>query len=76
MERVRRNARKENTSFNSYVERILLQATGPAFPTLPEDFKVSEEILSLGRIPLSRPTGKKLQEDPKLSYLWEKYGDL
>jgi len=76
MDRIKRNARKESISFNSYVERILLQAAGPAFPTVPEGFTVSEDILSLGSIHLTRPTSEELEADPKLAYLWEKYGEL
>lgn len=78
MERVKRSARKEKSSFNSYVERVLDQATATAsaFPTLPPDFKVSEEICDLGKFNLAMPTAKELEADPKLAYLWEKYGKI
>ena len=78
MERVRRSARKEKSSFNSYVERVLDQATAQAsaFPTLPPDFKVSAEIRDLGRTKLKAPAAKELESDPKLAYLWEKYGNI
>lgn len=78
MERVKRSARKEKSSFNSYVERVLDQATATAsaFPTLPADFRVSEEIRDLGRFNLAKPTEKELEADPKLAYLWEKYGKI
>lgn len=74
MERVKRNARKEKRSFNSYVEHILDKATETAFPSLPPDFKVSEDILGLQCCGLEEPTAGMLAEDPKLAYLWEKYG--
>ena len=78
MERVRRSARKENSSFNSFVERILDQATADAsaFPTLPKDFKISDEIRNLGMFKLGTPTAEALETDPKLAYLWEKYGNV
>lgn len=74
MEQVKRSARKEKNSFNSYVERVLDQATGPDFPTLPPDFEVSDEIQELRRMQLAEPTAEQLEADPKLAYLWEKYG--
>lgn len=74
MERVKRSARKEKSSFNSYVERILNQATGPVFPVLPSDFEVSGEVRDLRRMKLEVPTAEQLEADPKLAYLWEKYG--
>lgn len=37
---------------------------------------ISEDILSLGSIHLTRPTSEELEADPKLAYLWEKYGEL
>ena len=49
MERVKRSARKEKCSFNSYVERILDRAVGPVFPTLPPEFQVSKEIRDFAR---------------------------
>ena len=76
MARVKRSARKEKCSFNSYIERILDQATTAlsAFPALPADFKVSDEIRDLAKFNLSAPTAAELEADPKLAYLWEKYG--
>ena len=76
MERVKRSARKEKCSFNSYVERILDQATGQDFPTLPPDFKLSDDIRALGRFEWKAPTAEELEADPKLAYLWEKYGNV
>lgn len=74
MERVRRNARKEKKSFNSYVERILEQATGPVFPVLPTDYEISEEIRKLGCLTAPEPSAEALAADPRLAWLWEKYG--
>ena len=78
MERVKRSARKEKSSFNSYVERVLDQATAEAsvFPTLPPEFKISDEIRDLGKFELVTPAAKDLEADPKLAYLWEKYGRI
>jgi hypothetical protein len=74
MERVRRRARKEKKSFNSYVEQLLERETMLHFPTLPENFSISEEILGLGQFRLEKPTEEELATDPKLACLWEKYG--
>ncbi|MBP5302296.1 MAG: toxin-antitoxin system HicB family antitoxin [Bacteroidales bacterium] len=74
MERVKRNARKQKCSFNSYVEQVLDQATEQSFPSLPEDFKVSEEVLGLCMMKSSKPSSEALAADPKLAYLWTKYG--
>ena len=78
MERVKRSARKEKSSFNSFVERVLDQATADAsaFPTLPKEFKISDEIRELGMFKLGTPTAEALEADPKLAYLWEKYGNV
>lgn len=78
MERVKRSARKEKSSFNSYVERVLEQATASAsaFPTLPRGFKISDEVRSMGKFKLGTPTAEALEADPKLAYLWEKYGNV
>lgn len=76
MARVKRSARKENCSFNSYVERILDQATGQEFPILPPDFELSDDIHALGRFECKAPTAQVLEADPKLAYLWEKYGNV
>jgi hypothetical protein len=76
MARVKRSARKEKCSFNSYVERILDQATGQEFPSLPPDFELSGEICALARFECKAPTARALETDPKLAYLWEKYGNV
>lgn len=75
MERVKRNARKQKCSFNSYVEKVLDQATEQSFPSLPEDFNVSEEVLGLCIMKSSKPSAEALAVDPKLAYLWTKYGN-
>lgn len=74
MERVKRTARKQNCSFNSYVERILDQATCPVLPILSPDTKVSDDIRALRRFECKAPSAGALESDPKLAYLWEKYG--
>ncbi len=75
MERVKRSAKRENRSFNSYVEYVLERATEPVFPTIGPDFKVSNEILALqGSVRFKHPSQKELDADPKLAYLVEKFG--
>ncbi len=73
MGRVKRAARRENRSVNSFIEHTLEKAIGPEFPKFPPDFKVSDKILALGGV-IAEPTKELLDADPKLSYLWEKYG--
>ena len=72
MARVKRKARQEGRSFNSYVESVLEKSTGIEWPTIPKDFKVSEEILSMAQC-ISTPSKEDLEADPKLAYLWNKY---
>ena len=73
--RVKRKAREEHRSFNSYVEHILDQATELEWPKLGPDFKISEEVLNLrAKEPWIRPSQEELDADPKLAYLVEKYG--
>ena len=74
MERVRRNARKQKCSFNSYVEQILDEATGQDFPSIPEDLRVSDEIIAMAGMLYDMPSEEALESDPKLAFLWEKYG--
>ena len=71
--RVKRASKRENRSVNSFIEHALEKATGLEFPKLPKDFKVSDEILSLGGT-IAVPTQEMLDKDAKLAYLWEKYG--
>ena len=74
MDRVKRRARKEKVSFNRYVEQLLERESRPSFPTLPPDFKVSEEIAGLALFDCGVPDAGEMASDPKLAYLWEKYG--
>lgn len=74
MDRVRRNARKQKCSFNSYVEQILDKATEPQFPSIPDDFQVGAEVAGMGRFNYVEPSADELNADPKLAYLWQKYG--
>ena len=74
-ERVKRNARREHRSFNSFVEHVLDKSTELVFPKISDDYEVSEEIRSLGAShPLLRPAQKELEADPKLAHLVDKYG--
>ena len=74
MERVKRHAKREHRSFNSFVENVLDRATEPVFPKLGPDFKVSDEILSLRATSFKRPPQEVIDADPKLSYLVKKFG--
>lgn len=74
MARVKRNAKKQHCSFNSYVERLLDRETELKYPQLPPDFQVSKDILALRCGTTEMPTEEALSSDPKLTYLWEKYG--
>ena len=75
VERVKRQARRENRSFNSYVEHTLDKSTELVFPKLkPEDFIISDEIKSLAAsVPPRKFTEEELANDPKLAYFVEKY---
>lgn len=42
----------------------------------PPDLEVSKEIRELSRFKLSAPSEEDLANDPKLAYLWEKYGKI
>lgn len=57
-----------NKTLNSHVESILLQAVSPEMPSIPADYQVSKETLSLcGFIP--KPSSEQLKNDPKLAYI-------
>ncbi len=71
--RVKRAAKRENRSVNSFIEQTLDKATGLEFPKLPPDFEVSDEILGLACLELPNPTQEELDNDPKYAYLYEKY---
>ena len=74
MERVKRHAKREHRSFNSFVENALDRATEPVFPKIGPDFKVSDEILSLRATSFKRPPQEVIDADPKLAYLVKKFG--
>lgn len=74
MARVKRSARREQCSFNSYIERVLDRVTTQEFPVLSKDFEVSAEIRNMQCASMSAPAAEQLAADPKLAYLWEKYG--
>ena len=74
MNRLRRNARKQKCSFNSYVEQILDQATKPSFPTIPDGYQAAHIIIGLSKFKYSDPSAEELAADAKLAYLWNKYG--
>ena len=69
MERAKRRAKQENLSFNAYIERLLEQDTRLEWPTLPADFKVSEEILGFQIDGWKEPSKEELEADPKLAYI-------
>ena len=74
-QRVKRNAKREHRSFNSYVEHVLDKETEIILPKLGPDFKISEEIKRLsGTMHLRKLSKEELDADPKLAYLVEKYG--
>ena len=75
MERVKRHAKREHRSFNSFVEYALDRATEPVFPKIGPDFKISDEIRSLqASVTFKHPSQEQLDADPKLAYLVKKYG--
>lgn len=73
--RLKRQAQRKHQSLNAYVEDILDRETRVEWPKIPKDYQISEEIKSMvGCIKLKEPSAEDLQKDPKLAYLWEKYG--
>ena len=76
MERVKRHAKREHRSFNSFVENALDRVTEPVFPKfIGPDYKISDEIRRFqGSVHFKRPTQEELDADPKLAYLVEKLG--
>lgn len=69
MERAKRRAKQENLSFNAYIERLLEQDSRLEWPTLPADFKVSEEILGFQIDGWKEPSKEELEADPKLAHI-------
>ena len=79
IDRLKRKARNNDISLNSYVERLLLKdAPGELeFSKMDPDEPILPRIMSLGRhgSPLSfKP--EELENDPRLDYLAHKYGLL
>ena len=69
MEKAKRRAKQENLSFNAYIERLLEQDSRLDWPTLPADFKVSEEILGFQIDGWKEPSKEELEADPKLAHI-------
>lgn len=69
MEKAKRRAKQENLSFNAYIERLLEQDSRLEWPTLPADFKVSEEILGFQIDGWKEPSKEELEADPKLAHI-------
>ena len=65
-ERLKRNAKREKRSLNSYITSILESATEPVFPLLdPADFEPDEDIRRLGQV-LGDIPPEKIESDPRL----------
>ena len=76
LERVKRSAKREHRSVNSFIENILDKATEPVFPKfIGPDYQISDEIKAFrGSVSFKHPTQEQLDADPKLAYLVKKYG--
>lgn len=77
LERIKWQAKKEQKSVNAFVEEILEEKVGTelVFPKLPQDFKVSEEILNMKCIPGDwKPSREELEADPRLAHIMEECG--
>jgi len=72
--KMKRKAKSKDLSLNAYAEELFERDTRFDSPILPEDIKISDEIRSMHCIHFTEPTAEELAEDPKLAYLWEKYG--
>lgn len=72
--RVKRQARKERRSFNSFVEHVLSQAVDWEWSVVDMTEPISEEIRSLCASGYTRPTPEELAADPKLASLVDKFG--
>ena len=72
--KMKRKAKSKNLSLNAYAEELFDRDTRLDWPILPEDFNISDEIRSMHCIHFTEPTPEELAADPKLAYLWEKYG--
>ena len=74
LQRVKNEAKKQNRSLNSFIENTLERATELQFPPMPPDMKIDDDILAIAGC-IKEPTEEMLKNDPKLAYLWEKYGE-
>ena len=75
LEKMKLMAKRNGQSLNAYAESLFERETRIKLPRLPKDFKASDEILQMnGCIKWGEPTEEELAADPKLAYLWEKYG--
>ena len=74
MARAKRQAKTEHLSFNAFVEKTLERAIEPEWPTLPADYKISDEILRMnGRVPM--PSEERKQADSRLKHILACYED-
>ena len=69
--RLKIRAKKENKSFNRFVEGILESAAGLDYPKLEPSVTISEETLALGET-LPHYTPDELSADERLAYLLSK----
>ena len=68
-ERLKRNAKRENRSLNSYVVTLLEAVTAPKIPQLSrKEYPIDEDLLQLGKT-LAEPAPEEIANDPKLAYL-------
>ena len=70
LDRLKRNAKREKKSLNRYVEDIMERETRLEWPRLPQDYPVSEEILSLrctGH--WVEPSREELEADPRMAHV-------
>jgi len=74
LERMKRTALKRKVSLNQLVEQTMDRETRLELPATPGDIVISDEIRSMHCIHFTEPTPEELAADPKLAYLWEKYG--
>ena len=67
--RLKRKARKNNQTFNGYVEQLLESATETAVPQLSRaGFMLDQEFVALGKT-IPAFTKEEIERDPKLAYL-------
>ena len=68
LERLRRQAKLEHRTLNSYVELLLLKAVQPELPKVEVGYQISEETKRMcGFIPPI--TKEQLQNDERLAYI-------